>query len=337
MSFGFALDVDGVLRLGATAAPGAADALRMLDEHNVPFIIVSNSGIDPPLFEQELERQIGYTIPSSRIINAGTTVIDYLVEKARGKTILVVGAPVLTLPLIKRAGHQRCVYTMQVAMKMKGVNIQGEFDVEKHYKVWLEESGIEDKDLPIPTASPDFPSEVDEILFAGDSNTWYVDIQVIMDALLRNGVVLREGKPRDSRPEIYAGNTDISYGANYVIPRLTLGTALEGLVATYKRLTNRDDLVIHRMGKPYSTIFTLAHRKLDTETTYMIGDSLLSDIPGANGMKDKGWHSVLVFTGQTKPDMLDEHRVHPERIPTYTYADIGEAVTSLLKKHGVLQ
>jgi ribonucleotide monophosphatase NagD (HAD superfamily) len=39
------LDIDGVVTRGATAVPGAAEALRRLRQQRIPFVFMTNGGV----------------------------------------------------------------------------------------------------------------------------------------------------------------------------------------------------------------------------------------------------------------------------------------------------
>lgn len=58
----------------------------------------------------------------------------------------------------------------------------------------------------------------------------------------------------------------------------------------------------------------------------MIGDSLSSDIRGAN---QNGCESVLVLTGKDR----DQAQYNPQEAPARVYSDVYEAVTSIMKEY----
>lgn len=71
------------------------------------------------------------------------------------------------------------------------------------------------------------------------------------------------------------------------------------------------------LGKPYTPIFEHNHtalehrlkRSIEPKRVIMIGDSIDSDIRGAN---DFGYCSALLLTGITKPDMLKTSTIQPD-------------------------
>lgn len=333
MELAFALDMDGVLRRDHHAIPGAKDALGLLEKNNIPYILLSNGGVLPELLIHEVEDIVGHKLPPSQVINTATLAVNHLSSRSKETVVLIVGAPRLSLPIIEKSGHRNCVFTMQVAMRFNTGIIQGYCDIKGQYSQWLKESQVTDESFPISTFADNFPTHIDEILFCNDSNTWYLDMQILLEALLRNGS-FSGGVPNGPvLPPIYVGNPDITYGGSYVIPRLTLGGLLTSTCEVYKQIRKTNDLVIHYMGKPHDPIFSEAHKRLNAKTVYMVGDSLTSDITGANRRKKDGWVSVLVLTGQTREEDLKGIEQGAERVPMMVFSDVKEAVTQILDQH----
>lgn len=333
MDIAFALDMDGVLRRDRHAIPGAKEALDEIEKKNVSYILLSNSGVLPELFVHEVEEILGHKIAPSKIVNTATMAMNYFSTRPKKTVVLVVGAAKLSLPIIKKSGHHNCVFTMQVAMRFNTGIIQGYCDVKGQYSQWLKEGQVTDDDFPISTFAEDFPTHVDEILFCNDSNTWYLDMQIVLEALLRNGSISGNVPNGSVLPPIYVGNPDVTYSGCYVIPRLTLGALLISTREVYRQIRGVDDLKIYYMGKPHDPIFMEAHKRLNSKLVYMIGDNLLSDITGANRRKKDGWTSVLVLTGQTKEEDIKFIEKDAENAPMMVFSDVKEAVTQILRLH----
>lgn len=332
MDLAFALDMDGVLRRDKHAIPGAKEALDEIERNNISYILLSNGGVLPELFVHEVEDILGHTIAPSRIVNIATMAMNYLSTRPKETVVLVVGAARLSLPIIKKSGHHNCIFTMQAAMRFNTGIIQGYCDIKGQYSQWLREGQVTDDDFPISTFADDFPTHIDEILFCNDSNTWYLDMQIVLEALLRNGSISGNVSDGIVLPPIYVGNPDVTYGGCYIIPRITLGALLISTCEVYKQITKKDNLEIHYLGKPYDPIFSEAHKLLNSKTIYMIGDSLASDITGANRRKKDGWVSVLVLTGQTKENDLKDIVKDAENAPMMIFSDVKEAITQILSQ-----
>lgn len=76
------LDLDGTLYRGDTPIEGAAAALRVLSEHNVKTLFVSNnSSRSPKAYVQKLNNLLGVTISAQDIILSTDTVLAYVSER----------------------------------------------------------------------------------------------------------------------------------------------------------------------------------------------------------------------------------------------------------------
>ncbi|MCP4400265.1 MAG: HAD-IIA family hydrolase [bacterium] len=83
------------------------------------------------------------------------------------------------------------------------------------------------------------------------------------------------------------------------------------------------------LGKPHAPIFNYAidmmvqrynvAAELDPRQILMVGDSLSSDILGANMA---GLSSCLLFTGVTSPAMLQQARQNPQKLPNYQFESL---------------
>lgn len=90
----------------------------------------------------------------------------------------------------------------------------------------------------------------------------------------------------------------------------TIGAMFEA--ALKLRYPERNDLNFVRLGKPHSTIFAEAHNRSGTMDMVMVGDTLATDIAGANNY---GIDSVLIATGVTTTSLSNV----PDNLrPTYT-------------------
>ncbi|AQQ70317.1 Ribonucleotide monophosphatase NagD [Limihaloglobus sulfuriphilus] len=107
------------------------------------------------------------------------------------------------------------------------------------------------------------------------------------------------------------GNIELAPGAIALMIRDILATQKINIQPRY-------------LGKPYQVIYEINHRHLETRSrrsipknrVLMVGDSMLSDIPGA---VDFGYRSALMLSGITKLENLDLF----ERQPDYIFNAIG--------------
>jgi ribonucleotide monophosphatase NagD (HAD superfamily) len=77
----------------------------------------------------------------------------------------------------------------------------------------------------------------------------------------------------------------------------TLAAMFEGALAL--RYPDRPELRFVRLGKPHAPIYEEGLRRIGTRNACMIGDTLETDIRGAN---DAGIDAVLIGTGVSVPD-----------------------------------
>lgn len=85
-------DLDGVLRIGSAAVPGANDAVKMLTERGIPFMICTNECRYVPSQIAQMLHDMGVEIPpATPIYTAGLAVRDYLQSKIDRKEALGIG------------------------------------------------------------------------------------------------------------------------------------------------------------------------------------------------------------------------------------------------------
>ncbi len=94
------LDMDGVIILGAAAAPGS---LAFLDRFGSKVCLVSNESSSSPQALSKHLSSLAIRIPPDRIVLAGATSVDVLIEELPGRRILIQGASSLQ-SLAKDAG-----------------------------------------------------------------------------------------------------------------------------------------------------------------------------------------------------------------------------------------
>ena len=119
------LDMDGVIVLGAAAAPGAP---AFLDRFGFKVCLVSNDSSLSPKGLSKYLSGLSIRIPADRIILAGSTSIDILMREIPGRRIRILGASSLQ-SLAKDAGVQLVPIGEQPDVVLLGRD--PEFDVSK--------------------------------------------------------------------------------------------------------------------------------------------------------------------------------------------------------------
>lgn len=181
------------------------------------------------------------------------------------------------------------------------------------------------------------PIKIDVIMFYSAPIDWGASLQVLVDLLRSNGTPgLKNELKKDEEQKVlfYAANGDVQYDANYPLPRLAVGSFILTLKMLYNKSTNRE-LKYEILGKPNRKIFEEAELKLKEmndnvklNKIFMVGDSLISDIKGANNMNEIGhneWEAMLVKTGLYKEgDSVDGYNVN------YIGNDLSDCVNHVL-------
>jgi len=133
-----------------------------------------------------------------------------------------------------------------------------------------------------------------EVLVVGDESGF--DFVETMDATLST---LFARLDRGERVHLVVPNPDIVYPAGpgaFGFAAGTLAAMFEGALAL--RYPERSELRFARLGKPHATLFEEGLRRIGTRNAAMIGDTLQTDIRGANAA---GIDSILIGTGVSTP------------------------------------
>jgi len=140
------------------------------------------------------------------------------------------------------------------------------------------------------------PAHADfDVLVIGDESGF--EFIETMDAALTSLFArLDRGRP----VHLIVPNPDLVYPAGvgaFGFAAGTLAAMFEGALAL--RYPGRDELRFARLGKPHAAIFEEGLRRIGTRMAAMIGDTLETDIRGANAA---GIDAVLIGTGVSAPD-----------------------------------
>lgn len=285
LSYGVAIDVDGVLLRGKTVLPGSPEALRVLMKHQIPHVFITNGGgVLEAQKARELSLKLGVDIPESRILLSHTPMKE-LAQSYSNSRVLVLG-------------HQGCV------------------DIAKNYgftkvvtaaQLHIESPLIYTGPLPAGSSvseSEHTPEPVKAAIILHDPVDWAREIQILTD-ILRPRVKSQNVNIVEQAIPLYACNADMVYTTEHPIPRFTQGAFIEALRCLYEQ-TVGIPLVVSFCGKPFAIQYRTAEAIMQQEagrigvaapSSYVgIGDNPLSDIKGARNA-GPAWSSILVRTG----------------------------------------
>ncbi|CAE7853588.1 hypothetical protein AK812_SmicGene9472 [Symbiodinium microadriaticum] len=325
--WGVIFDIDGVLIQGYKPIPGAAEALRALDDARVPYAFMTNGG---GVLEAQKAADLAARLGRSEPFGANRMLLSHtpfraLADRFQDRRVLVVGASrtaevaasygfdfasglAVTTPQIASGTPEICPFPPLATSALPGVNVN----------------------------APDAPA-IEAVLIFYEPNDWGTELQVITDAVA-GGRPMGSGDKQVA--EVWASNADFLWRAGYPVSRLGNGAFLESLKAVWRRRSGHD-LQIQECGKPHKVQFDAAEAMLaevagvstsSFSRIYMIGDNPAADIRGANAAQGP-WRSILVRTGvyQGPSHFTGDAAEAPWRLEP----DVHEAVRRLLaESHG---
>ncbi|KAF4973451.1 hypothetical protein FSARC_276 [Fusarium sarcochroum] len=333
--------IDGVLLRESQPLPGATETLQYLQDHQIPFILLTNGGgkhEDERV--QDLSHKLKVKISAEQFVQSHTP-FKGLASELHDKTILVTGSDAAKIRNIaEQYGFKRVVTPA---------------DILKSYpNIWpfnpLMSSIYEDSGRILP----DKKLKIDGIFVYNDPRDWALDIQLIVDLLLSENGVLgtystkngrddlpNRGWQSEGQPPLYFSNPDLFWATAYHLPRFGQGAFQGAMYGVWKQVTGGLDLKCRVIGKPHRQTYEYAERVLNlrraamleqagtTEASglqrvYMIGDNPESDIRGANeyeSVEGASWKSILVKTG-----VWDQERGSPSYVPSSIADNVSAAV-----------
>ncbi|XP_006862841.1 PREDICTED: cat eye syndrome critical region protein 5 [Chrysochloris asiatica] len=278
-TFGFLLDIDGVLVRGHKVIPAAVEAFRKLvnsqGQLRVPVVFVTNAGnILQHHKAQELSSLLGFKVDPNQVILSHSPM--KLFSQFHARRMLVSGQG----PLVENAralGFQNVVTVDELRTAFPVLDM---VDLERRPKT-------------TPLLRSDFPA-IEGVLLLGEPVRWETNLQLIMDILLSNG---NPGTGLATAPyphlPVLACNMDLLWMAEAKMPRFGHGTFLLCLETIYRKVTGKELRYEGLMGKPSILTYLYAEDLIRQQAErrgwaapiqklYAVGDNPMSDVYGAN-------------------------------------------------------
>lgn len=335
----FAFDIDGVLLRSKTPIPGASDALKLLQQEKIPFILLTNGG---GMLEKErtdfISDALKIDISPLQIIQSHT---PYKTLVTKHKKVLCCGVNSVR-EVAEAYGFKNVVHPMDILAHNKDVSPFSAFSLDQIKNI----AKVQDSLLETP---------FDAVLVFSDPRDWATDIQIICDLLNSDrgylGTLRKKHSESPSIP-IYFSNNDLLWANHYHLNRFGQGAFRLIIKTLYEQFNEGCKLQDTILGKPTKVTYDFAHhvlidwrQKLLEGTThsdvqilpplgsspdnspfkevYMVGDNPASDIIGAH---QYGWASCLVRTGVYR----DGDKLPCK--PTMVVDDVYEAVVKALER-----
>ncbi|KFO30592.1 Cat eye syndrome critical region protein 5 like protein [Fukomys damarensis] len=278
-TFGFLLDIDGVLVRGHKVIPAALEAFHRLTntqgQLRVPVVFVTNAGnILQHRKAQELSDLLGCKVEPDQVILSHSPM--KLFSQYHDKWMLVSGQG----PVVENA-RALCFRNVVTVEELRTA-----FPV-------LDMVDLERRPTATPLLRSDFPT-IEGVLLLGEPVRWETSLQLIVDVLLSDG---NPGTGLATAPyphlPVLASNMDLLWMAEAKMPRFGHGTFLLCLEAIYRKMTGKELRYEGLMGKPSLLTYQYAEELIRQQaerrgwTTpiqklYAVGDNPMSDVYGAN-------------------------------------------------------
>ncbi|ROW10350.1 hypothetical protein VMCG_01986 [Cytospora schulzeri] len=269
--FAFAFDIDGVLLHSSKPIPGATETLKYLQEHHIPFILLTNGG-GKDEFERvaDLSEKLGVELDVSNFVQSHSPYKRLLdpdldmgfpdLERyfqssigsprlSSGNTVLVLGSDASKARHIAHGYGFKSVVTPADILKEHPEIFP--FDPLKEFYAKQETFP-----LPRPVYSPGGGNKledclkVDAILVFNDPRDWAVDVQLVTDLLLSHRGYLGtysamngdQALPRsrqwqsDGQPALIFSNADLLWSTGYHLSRLGQGAFRAALMRVWTGL-----------------------------------------------------------------------------------------------------
>ena len=313
-----ALDIDGVLIRGRTPIPGARRALELLEQHQVPYVLLTNGWGSEARKADQVSQIVGHPVDAARVIVAHTPMRDW--DDLKHKRILLSAKPV-GVDAVRNYGYEQAVWSTDHMTQFPK-------QTPLRHKPWVEEPCT-----PLSLKAPCVEKPYDAVAVVGEPADWYAELQLITDAL-RTDPKTMELTDRQHIP-LYWFNDDLTFAGDHPSPRLAGGALLVCLTSLFKELTGRA-LQVTKHGKPHAVQYRYVEKVLggmggggSVRSIMCVGDNLRSDIEGANGAGDH-FTSVLVLSG-IQAAAPEAGQVPVQHLPDLVYPDVEGFVEDFVR------
>ncbi|EPX74723.1 cardiolipin synthase/hydrolase fusion protein [Schizosaccharomyces octosporus yFS286] len=285
----FAFDIDGVLIRGGKGLTEGTKTLRFLQEHKIPFILLTNGGgMHETTRAERLSKLLQISLKEIDFCQSHTPFKNL---KDKYKHILVLG------------GSDDSV---RKTAEMYGFpSVINELDViAKRGAPFWPFTSFTESDLK-KARDFDLNQPIEAVFTYVDPVRFGLDLQLVMEmAQSKNGILGTVSETNEEGPDIYFSNADLVWPNEYPLPRLGQGAFASCCEKIYHELTGKQ-MKFTKYGKPHKITYDYATNILEAKRKalnipnfpkeiFMVGDNPESDIRGAN---DYGWTSILVRTG----------------------------------------
>lgn len=284
--------IDGVLLRSAAPIPGASHSLTYLQEHHIPFILLTNGGGKHESERvSDISKSLSLSTPltTENFIQSHTPMADFLHtfphrSSSSGSSGGGGGLPPESTILVLGGEGNKC---RLVAESYGFQNVITPADILAAYpEIWPFSSVFSSyyssfaQSLPLPLSSPSPSSsaaslKIDAIFVFHDPRDWALDMQLILDLLLsdaghlgtvsaRNGDARlpNHGYQQQDQPPLFFSNPDLLWAAGYHLPRLGQGGFRHALEGVWRRLTDGAELRSTVIGKPSLLTYAFAEKRL---------------------------------------------------------------------------
>eukprot|EP00761_Pharyngomonas_kirbyi_P009694 gb/GECH01009712.1/.p1 GENE.gb/GECH01009712.1/~~gb/GECH01009712.1/.p1 ORF type:complete len:336 (+),score=70.98 gb/GECH01009712.1/:1-1008(+) len=316
-----ALDIDGVLLRGRSPIAGASRAVKRLQQHQVPFLLLTNGGgVNEKVKTDTIAQALDVELNPKRTILSHTPYRDLAPQYADDR-VLVVGR-LDSAAVAREYGFRGAVHTDELGARFPSMHPHTTYPSHLQHR----------SPPPLSVLQEEPPFRAAFIM--ADPHNWAQDMQILVDVLQSDG---RPGIARHpgggQGVPLFASNPDMLYAAEFPWPRFGQGAFLASLRMLFHEVTG-EALHITQYGKPHRRTYDYAQRVLesmadgDLDHIYGVGDNPAADIRGA---RRAGWHSVLVRTGVFPAEGAENDEIDPA---DYVCRDVDHFVDQLLQEHG---
>eukprot|EP00891_Asterochloris_glomerata_P004853 jgi/Astpho2/4853/fgenesh1_pg.00069_%23_10_t len=318
--FGLVFDIDGVLIRGWDILPNAKEALRKVHDSGVPYLFVTNNGMDTEAERAKiLTKQFDIPVTTKNMVLNHSALQNHSAE-FKDKLVLVTGYSRTDLKEVLRSYGYHKVATVSEYARAYPHALPN-----KRYEKLEDDSWAKD-----PVAA---------VIVVETPMEWHEDLQVICDLMRSDGRIEHLAEDGKQHVKLFNCNFDFTYAEHFHTARFGPGAFIKLLELLFTESTGRQ-LEIIKHGKPNKPAYGIATKKLQAQLDelakqsgreaashtlkhiYAFGDNPKSDVRGANSAGNI-WRSVLVCTGVYKGGVDSND---PEDPAHYVCQGVGEAV-----------